>query len=349
MTIYGTTDIIIVGLYNLNEVCVLSKQANQKLKLLYIYKILAEETNEDNPITVNELISKLASMGINAERKSIYDDIEALLAFGADICTVRSRSNLYFMASRDFELPELKLLVDSVQSAKFITEKKSMQLIRKIEMLTSKYDAEKLNRQVYVYNRVKTLNEHIYFNVDRIHDAISRNNKISFKYFEYTVDKKKQYRKDGSLYVESPVSLCWDDENYYLIAYSEKYSNYVHYRVDKMESIEIIDEKRVLPDEEFNLAQYSKSMFSMYSGEKQRVEIQFDKSLVGVVIDRFGMDTPILKTNGINTFKAIVNVAVSPHFMSWIASFGKKAVILEPKSVRDDYKKFLYDSLKNYM
>ena len=327
----------------------MSKQSNQKLKLMYIYKILSEETNEDNPITVNELISKLEAMGVGAERKSIYDDIESLIAFGADICTVRSRSNQYFMASREFELPELKLLVDSVQSAKFITEKKSMQLIKKIGMLTSRYDAEKLNRQVYVYNRAKTLNEHIYFNVDRLHEAISNNSKITFKYFEYTIDKQKQYRKDGGLYNESPVALCWDDENYYLIAYNEKHENYVHYRVDKMENINLTNEKRVLPDEEFNLANYTKTMFSMYSGETQRVEIQFDKSLVGVVLDRFGMDTPILKASGIDSFKAIVNVAVSPQFMSWVASFGKRAVILEPKSVKDDYKKFLYDSLKNYM
>lgn len=327
----------------------MSKQSNQKLKLMYIYKILSEETNEDNPITVNELISKLEAMGVGAERKSIYDDIEALIAFGADICTIRSRSNQYFMASREFELPELKLLVDSVQSAKFITEKKSMQLIKKIGMLTSRYDAEKLNRQVYVYNRAKTLNEHIYFNVDRLHEAITGNSKITFKYFEYTIDKQKQYRKDGAVYNESPVSLCWDDENYYLIAYNEKHENYVHYRVDKMESINLTGEKRVLPDEEFNLANYSKTMFSMYSGETQRVEIQFDKSLVGVVLDRFGMDTPILKANGIDSFKAIINVAVSPQFMSWVASFGKRAVILEPKNVKDDFKKFLYDSLKNYM
>ena len=211
-------------------------------------KILLEKTDEEHTLTVPEMISELAKLGISAERRSIYDDIEYLKLFGIDICTKKSKTTDYFVASRDFELPELKLLVDSVQSSKFITRKKSLELISKIEKLTSEANAKKLQRQVFVTNRVKTLNERIYYNVDKIHDAIAENKQITFKYFYRDVDKKQVYRKNGELYKESPVALTWDDENYYLITYKEKYDSYVHYRVDKMENIELSEEDRVLSE-----------------------------------------------------------------------------------------------------
>ena len=198
------------------------KLSHQKLKMMYLAKILMEQTDEEHTITVPEMIAELSKLGISAERKSIYDDLEYLQLFGLDICSNKTRTTNYYIASRDFELPELKLLVDSVQASKFITRKKSMELISKIEKLTSHENAKKLQRQVFITNRVKTVNEQIYYNVDKIHEAIAANKQITFKYFNIDVNKKKVYRKDGGLYTESPVSLTWDDENYYLVGFDEE-------------------------------------------------------------------------------------------------------------------------------
>lgn len=308
------------------------KLSHQKLKLMCLAKILLDGTDEEHTMTVPEMIAELSKLGISAERKSIYDDLEYLRLFGLDICSNKTRTTNYYIASRDFELPELKLLVDSVQSSKFITRKKSLELISKIERLTSRENAKKLQRQVFITNRVKTLNEQIYYNVDRIHDAIAANKQITFRYFNLDVNKKKVYRKDGGLYTESPVALTWDDENYYLITYKEKYDNYTHYRVDKMEMIELTEEERVLSDKPFDLSNYSKTMFQMFGGEETDVSIEFDNELVGVVFDRFGTDISIIKKDE-NRFICHVKVAVSPHFLSWMMSFGKKAKILSPDYV----------------
>ena len=323
------------------------KLSHQKLKLLYLMQILLEQTDEEHTITVPQMITELSKLGISAERKSIYDDLEYLKLFGIDICSNKTRTTNYYVASRDFELPELKLLVDSVQSSKFITHKKSMQLISKIEKLTSCENAKKLHRQVYVTNRVKTLNEQIYYNVDKIHDAIAANRQITFKYFDIDVDKNKIYRKNGGVYTESPVALTWDDENYYLITYKEKYGNYTHYRVDKMETIQITDTARVLSDTAFDLSAYSKKMFQMFGGEETAVSIQFDNDLVGVVYDRFGIDVPVTKA-GEKHFVCHIKVAVSPQFLSWVFSFGKKAKIISPDSVRDEMYNLINEIKNSY-
>ena len=310
-------------------------------------KILLEQTDEEHSLTVPQMIAELSKVGISAERKSIYDDLEYLQLFGVDICSTKTKTTNYFVASRDFELPELKLLVDSVQASKFITHKKSLDLISKIEKLTSRHNARQLQRQVFVTNRVKTFNERIYYNVDKIHEAIAENKQITFKYFGLDVNKKKVYGKDGNLYHESPVSLTWDDENYYLITYKEKYDSYVHYRVDKMENIELSEEDRVLSEKPFDLSIYSKSMFQMYSGEETDVTIQFENELVGVVYDRFGVDVPIIKTDETH-FICNVKVAVSPHFLSWIISFGSRAKIVSPDWVQEQLYELILDAQKQY-
>ena len=263
------------------------KSPNQKLKLLYLAKILMEKTDEDNGLTISQIIEELSKYNVNAERKSIYDDLEQLRVFGMDICSKRGKIHEYFVASRDFELPELKLLVDSVQASKFITRKKSMDLISKIETLTSVHNARKLQRQVFVSNRVKTPNEQIYYNVDKIHEAIALKKCIAFKYFLVHRDKEKVYRKDGEKYVETPLSLSWDDENYYLITYKEKYKSFAHYRVDKMDGIEIINEERKMPKDSFDVSDYSKAVFSMYGGEEINVRLKFANELSGVLFDKF--------------------------------------------------------------
>ena len=323
------------------------KLSHQKLKLFYLMKILLEKTDEEHTITVPEMIAELGKLGISAERKSVYDDLEYLKLFGLDVCSRKTRTHDYFIGSREFELPELKLLVDSVQSSKFITHKKSMELISKIEKLTSESNAKKLHRQVFVTNRVKTVNETIYYNVDKIHDAIAANKQITFKYYDLDVNRKKVYRKNGDRYTESPVALTWDDENYYLITYKEKYDDYAHYRVDKMESIEITEEYRVLSEEPFDLSAYSKTTFAMFGGEETEVSIKFENDLVGVVFDRFGTDVRIVKADE-DHFICTVKVAVSPHFLSWIVSFGRRAKIMSPDYVVDEMYALIRESLENY-
>ena len=323
------------------------KLSHQKLKMLYLMKILLEKTDEQHPMTVPEMITELTRLGISAERRSIYDDIEYLKLFGIDICMRKSKTTDYFVASRDFELPELKLLVDSVQSSKFITRKKSLDLISKIEKLTSKEYAKQLHRQVFVANRVKTLNERIYYSVDKIHDAIAANKQIKFKYFDIDVDKKQVYRKNGDYYCESPVSLTWDDENYYLITYKEKYDKYVHYRVDKMDLIELTDDDRVLSEQPFDLSAYAKTMFQMFGGDEVSVSLKFENELVGVIYDRFGVDVPIIKADE-NHFICNVKVAVSPHFLSWIISFGNRAEIISPDAVIEQLYDLLRETIKLY-
>ena len=220
----------------------MARSAYQKLKPLYIMNYLLQNSDEDHLVSMSQLIEHLAAHGIPSERKSVYDDIEALRVFGLDIVQGGSGKNAgYYIANRSFELPELKLLVDSVQSSKFITHKKTATLIKKIETLASIHEAQLLNRQVYVKNRIKTMNESIYYNIDAIQSGISQNKKIQFKYFEYTVQKTRHYRKDGAFYVVSPFAMTWDDENYYLVAFDSQAGIIKHYRVDKMTEISSIE------------------------------------------------------------------------------------------------------------
>ena len=320
----------------------MSKKPNQKLKLLYLSKMFFEKTDENHPITMSEIISELEKYDIHAERKSLYDDFEQLNLFGMDICKTTGKIPGYFNASSEFELAELKLLTDAIESAKFISQKKSMELISKIEKLTSIHNAKKLQRQVYVSNRVKTLNEQIYYNVDKIHDAIAENKKISFKYFDYTIEKEKKYRKSGEIYVESPVSLMWDDENYYLVAYNSKHSAFVHYRVDRMENISVCDEERSGTEIKFDPASYARKTFSMFSGEEKLVKMRFDNSLINVVFDRFGMDITPFK-DSVSHFTITAKVSVSHQFFGWIASLGGRAEIIFPKDVKKEFLKMLDD------
>jgi predicted DNA-binding transcriptional regulator YafY len=316
-----------------------AKSSNQKLKLLYLLKMLNEKTDEDNTMTINDMIAELDRYGINADRKSNYDDMEALRHYGVDIASRKSKTTDYFVASRLFELPELKLLVDAVQCSKFVTHKKSNELIKKIESLASYRQAQSLQRQVYVSNRVKTINESIYYNVDRLHAAIAENKKVSFKYFDYDIKKEKAFRKNGEKYSVSPYALSWDDENYYLITFSTKYNDFTHYRVDRMTEIDLSDEERdSLPEREhFDITEYTKKVFSMFGGEDVMVHLQFDNSLVNAVIDRFGKEIVIGKMDD-SSFYIWIKVAVSSTFFAWIMQFGNKVKILSPDTVIDQYK-----------
>lgn len=318
------------------------KSPNQKLKLLYLMQILLQRTDENHPMTVAEMISALAANDISAERKSIYDDLEELRLFGLDVVQVKGKNTVYYIGSRDFELPELKLLVDSVQSSKFITEKKTFSLIKKIENLASAYDAQLLQRQVYVRGRVKSMNESVYYNVDEISNAINADRVIRFQYFEYTVTKERRFRKDGALYEVSPFALMWDDENYYLLAWDDSAQMLKHYRVDKMTGISMTDSKRKGKDafEKIDMSSYSGHVFGMFTGTEQSVKLKFASHLVGAVIDRFGKDVMIFP-QGNDHFTVSIPVAVSPQFFAWVFGFGDEVEILSPASVREEMKKRL--------
>lgn len=316
----------------------MAKSSNQKLKLVYLMKILLEKTDETHSITMSEIIDALQAYGIGAERKSLYDDLETLRVYGMDIIgTQEDRKYYYHVGNRQFELAELKLLVDSVQSAKFITEGKSNELIKKIEGLASQYEASQLHRQVFVNGRVKTMNESIYYNVDRIHTAIAENSRIRFRYFQWNVDKEMELRHNGAVYEVSPWALSWDDENYYLIAYDSIQGIIKHFRVDKMLNIESSGEQREGKQmfKSFNMAAYARKTFGMYGGVEEWVRIKCDNSLAGVMIDRFGKDISMTRLNE-KQFVATVDVAVSRQFMAWVIGLGDGAEIIGPESVVDE-------------
>ena len=311
------------------------RESSQKLKLLYVMRYLVRSSDEAHPVTVQQIIDFLGGEGIPAERKSIYDDVEALRRFGLDILQVKiGRQSGYYVGSREFELPELKLLVDSVQSSKFITHKKTLSLIRKIESLASVYEAQLLSRQVYVKNRIKTMNESIYYNVDEIHTGIARDRQIRFRYFDYTVQKERRFRRDGGYYVVSPFALTWDDENYYLVAYDSTAAMIKHFRVDKMLDIGILDEPRDGRESfaALDMAEYAKKVFGMFSGREERVRMRFDNQLVGAVLDRLGREA-MLVPYGESHFTVTAQVEVSPQFFAWVSGFGRLAQILGPDHV----------------
>lgn len=311
------------------------KSENQKLKLLYIMKILLEKTDDGHGITVPELLDELVKYEVYAERKSIYTDFEALRRFGLDIIKEkRDKSYIYYIGGRDFELAELKLLVDSVQAAKFLTERKARSLIKKIEALTSRYEAGKLHRQVYVQGRTRTMNESIYYNVDVIHEAIGDNVQIAFKYFSWNVKKEMVPRRDGEDYIVSPWALLLDNENYYLVGYDVKDGIIKHYRIDKMIKIRLTDKKREGREifEQIDMASYSDKRFSMFDGREQYVRMEFENRYVGVVIDRFGKDIAIRKSDE-EHFVISVNVAVSDQFFGWILALGTGVRLLGPDDV----------------
>ncbi|MBQ7121520.1 MAG: WYL domain-containing protein [Clostridia bacterium] len=318
----------------------MAKSANQKLKLLYLLRFLMQNSDEEHPVSTAQIIEELAKNNISAERKSIYDDIESLRLFGFDIIQLKGKNGGYYIGERDFELPELKLLVDSVQSSKFITQDKTYKLIKKIEGLASVYDGQLLQRQVFVTNRVKSMNESIYYAVDVISDAITQNRKICYQYFEYTVTKERRFRHDGAFYEVSPFALIWDDENYYLLAWDSAAEKMKHYRVDKMYKVSMTDNERE-GNEEFekvDMSSYTKTVFGMFGGKEQKVKLRFSNHLVGAVLDRFGRDSIIIK-DGDEHFTVTVSVVVSQHFLAWVFGFGADAEILSPEEVRTEMKK----------
>lgn len=322
------------------------KSDNQKLKILYIYDYLKENSHRNHTVGASELQKMLLVHGITCDRKTIYSDIAALCDYGVDIISMPGKNGGYYIASRNFELPELKLLIDAVQSSRFLTEKKSRELIEKLCAECSVYDAKLMRRDVLVSGRVKSMNETIYYNVDAIQDAIAQNRSICFQYFDWGIDGKRHYRDRD--YEASPYGLCQDNENCYLLAFSARHG-VTSYRVDRMAQITVTDNPRT-PCPELTgsaLLAHANRLFQMYSGDPATVKLRFHRSLVNVVVDRFGSDTMLIP-DGDDHFVFTVNVAVSPMFLSWVIGFGTKSKILYPQSVVEACKQMCLETLNNY-
>jgi len=330
----------------------MAKGAHQKLKMLYLVDILMKETDENNGITLQEITTLLNDYGVNADRKTLYLDLKELREYGLEISIEQKNRTFYYrLLSREFQLAELKLLVESVQAAKFITAKKSHELITKLETLVSKHDANQLNRQLFIPGRIKSMNESIYYSVDLLHNAINKNRQIRFLYYQWNINKKLVPRHNGSPYQISPLSLVLDNENYYLIGYDAQEEKIKHFRVDKMKQINILDKKRDgtkrLSQKE--LSQYTSHVFNMYSGQKMYVTIEAPNSMIGVFIDRFGKDVFIVPTEGKDSFRLSIDVEISPQFLGWLVGLGPTVKLLSPLEAINRLRNLITQLSKQYL
>ena len=325
------------------------KNDNQKLRILYIKQLLEERTDSEHGLSVGEINKALEDFDISADRKTIYDDLMRLEEYGMDIVqSGGGRSTDYRLVSRDFEVAELKLLADAVQSARFLSNSKSSALIKKLSSLTSKYEAKSLRREIYMSDRLSTENELVYYAVDAIHEAMEKNLKISFLYFDYGIDKSKVYRHGGTTYTVSPWGLIFSDGNYYMVAYDSEQKLMKHYRIDKMEHTVLTEASRDGGDEGeyIDLSAYAKKMFGMFSGDETLVTLRAENRLSGVMMDRFGRDVTFFKEDD-GHFTLNVKVSVSPQFLGWIMSFGKSLTIVGPDKVVEKYRSLAREILDN--
>ncbi len=329
----------------------MSRGTNQKFKFTYLMKIMQEKTDDEHALTIKQIMAELEKYDVTAERKSIYTDFQDMTdKFGIEIIKEQiGRDTYYHVGAREFELAEVKLLIDAIQSSKFITQTKSSELITKIKSFVSEHQAKLLQRQVFINDRVKTMNESVYYNVDYIHTAIGQNKKIRFKYFKWDINKKLVPRHNGAWFVASPWALTWDDENYYMVAFDDWDHKIKHYRVDKMMDISVEEERRDGKEEfkNFDMAEYSKATFGMYQGKKTKVKIQFANYMCGVFIDRFGKDISFRPVDDEHS-ELMVDVNVSPQFFGWIFSLGNAVKITEPQEVVAEMGKTIKEISMNY-
>lgn len=317
----------------------------QRLKILYLARYLMNETNEEHPVSIVDMERELKGYGISAERKALYKDIEALRVFGLDIITVGGKRTRYYVGQREFELAELKLLADVIASSNFVTQKKSIQLINKLEKLTNRYDAKELHHEFIVSDKPKSGNETIFYSVDNIWQAIDKNKKICFKYFHYDLYKKREFKSNGCVFEISPLSLLYEDKNYYMLGYDEKAEKLKHYRVDRMLNVSLSENNRegcnIYTKEE--LAGYAKGVFGMYHGELTQVTLRMTSNFNNVIFDRFGIDTPLKISEDRSFFEVTLPVQVSKQFYGWVFGLGKDVEIVSPKWVRNGIKDICKD------
>lgn len=319
----------------------------QKNKLLHLLRILWQETDEQHYLTTPELVEALKVRGIPAERKSVYSDMEALKEMGFEIERVHNRG--WHLLSRDFSLPELKLLVDAVQSSRFIPAGKSGQLIEKLEQLTSRFHAQSLHRQVFVAGRAKSLNQSIYYNIDAIHNAVAQRQQIAFRYFKYDRFRQKVYRHGGAAYQVSPFTLLRSDENYYLIAYDPRHQEIRHYRVDKMDQIRLLD-SRIQGEESYqamDLGSYARMHFGMFRGREAEVTLRCENNMADILIDRFGNQIAMVPLDQ-DHFTCHVLLAVSPQFFGWLCGLGRGIAVTAPDWVVRDFQEHLNQVREQY-
>ena len=326
----------------------MAKSEKQKQKLFRILEMLMRESDDVRGLSINDIRERLEEFGIKAERKGIYDDFAVLGELGFPVTMLSTRPPQYTLENRIFELAELKLLVDAVESSKFITTKKSREIIAKLESFAGAHQSRELSRQVYVEDRVKTQNNASLYSIDAIHEAINEKKKLSFKYFYYDIDKNKVLRNGGEPYIVTPLALLWNDENYYLVALDEKADAIKNFRVDKMQNTKLLGEFAKRDDRvlNFNPADYSRKIFGMYGGKEELVTLECKEKLAGVMIDRFGIEPTFIKTNF--GFKFTIRLLVSPTFFAWALGFGSDLRILAPLNVRQELKDMLSEITKNY-
>lgn len=315
------------------------KGPGQKRKLLELARILLKNTDEEHPMSTTEVIEALEQLGIAAERKSVYDDMDQLRQAGLDIQSCKGKNPGWFIGEREFQLAELKLLVDAAQASRFLTARKSGALIAKLEALASVHQARQLQRQVYVAGRIKTMNESIYYNVDKLHTAIGANRAVTFRYFEYNARKEKVFRREGKRYRVSPYGLIWDNENYYLTGWDEEKQDVRHYRVDKMAELTVTAQARNM-EHAVDMERYAQRHFSMFAGREAQIRLRCAARLAGVVLDRFGHDV-MLVPDGEGQFTVTLDVAVSPQFWGWLFGLEDNVEVLAPDWAVEEYRQRL--------
>ena len=321
----------------------MSRSTNQKLKLLYLSKILKEKTDDDHYLTMPEIIKELNKYGIEVNRKSIYDDLDALCVYGMDVIKTRQGPMTYYhLGNREFEIAELKFLVDAIQASKFISEKKTQELIKKLENTVSTYDATLLQREVNVFGRVKNMNESIYYTIDELHNAMSANVCVRFKYFSWNIKGEEEYRNNGDYYEVSPWALHFDDEKYYLVAYDMKKKEMRHYRVDKMREVSATNTKRkgITEFKKQNKTKYTQQHFRMYGGEVEIVTLKCKNEMANVIIDQFGKDVTLRPVDD-EHFSVNVSVAVSSQFLAWLIALEGNVIITGPDRVKEEMQELL--------
>lgn len=326
----------------------MAKKENQKQKLFRLLEILMRESDDMHGISMNEIITRLSEYGISAERKSIYDDFLTLEELGFSVSHTSTRPPRYMLDNRIFEFAELKMLVDAIESSKFITAAKSREIINKLEIFAGSYKARELSRQVYIEDRVKTENKSSIYTIDAIHSAINEKKKISFKYFDYNGEKKKVLRRGGKPYKVTPCALLWDDEKYYLVAFDEDEGKIKNFRVDKMQDASVLCEAHTQnPEiEKFNPADYSRKIFGMYGGREELITLECKESLAQVVIDRFGSEVLFTKTDF--GFRFSTRVMISPTFFGWLFGFGNDMRVISPDSLKKELKQRLSEIIESY-
>ena len=316
----------------------MARGKKQKLKIFYLYKIMCEETDRTHFLTMPQIVDRLASYGVEADRKSLYDDMEALNLFGIEVKRTRKGAHTYYnVTNRPFELAEMKFLVDAVQASKFISEKETKAIIKKLLNLVSMNDARLLERDVHVPGRIKNMNESVYYTVDEIFHAMNLDYQLRFHYFRRNLQGEKELRRDGEYYNVSPWNLIYDDEKYYLVGYDHLHKEIRHYRVDKMLDVEEVDLKRkgITKFRQVNKAKYTQQHFRMYGGEIQTVTLLCENEMSNVIVDQFGHDVKMVPVDE-GHFTVEVEVAVSPQFFGWIIGMDGKVKISEPKSVNEE-------------